>query len=322
MTRFLIRRIISGVLVVWAVTLMIFAIFYIGSGRSDVAHRLAGKEATPEQIADVAKRLHLNQPLIFQYWHFLSQLLHGNLGYSYIHGQPVTHVIKESLPVTLSLAGGAAVIWLVLGVLSGVLSAVKRSSILDRAVTTIALIFYSIPVFVLGLLLLLFFSHYLTVHHITSFFPGGGYTYFSHSPMHWFKGLVLPWITLALISAATYTRLTRSTMLEVMSEDYIRTARAKGLPESRVIFRHTLRSALTPVVSQFGIDVGTLVGGAILTETTFSMPGLGYTAVQAIGYNDLPIVIGISIVATVGVVVANILVDIGYAVLDPRVRIH
>jgi peptide/nickel transport system permease protein len=322
MARFLIRRIISGALVIWAVTLMIFAIFFVGSGPADVAHRLAGKEATPQQIADVAKRLQLDRPLIVQYWHFLTGLLRGNLGYSYIHGQPVTHVIKEAAPVSLSLAAGAAIIWLVLGVLSGVLSAVKRTSITDRVVTTLALVFYSIPVFVLGLLLLLFFSYYLTVHHITGFFPGGGYTYFSASPSHWFRGLILPWVTLALISAATYTRLTRSTMLEVMSEDYIRTARAKGLPERRVIFRHTLRSALTPVVSQFGIDVGTLVGGAILTETTFSMPGLGYTAVQAIGYNDLPVVIGISIIATVGVVVANILVDIGYAVLDPRVRIH
>ena len=322
MARFLIRRILLGLMVIWLVTIMIFAIFFVGPGPADVAHRLAGREATPQQIAEVAARLHLNQPLINQYWHFLWGLLQGNLGFSYIHGQPVTHVIKEAFPITLSLALGAAAIWLVLGVLTGVLSAVKRGSLIDRAVTTIALIFYSSPVFVLGLLMLYFFSYQLTIHHVTSFFPGGGYTYFSASPYHWFRGLVLPWLTLALISAATYTRLTRGTMLEVMSEDYIRTARAKGLPERRVIFRHTLRSALTPVVSQFGIDLGTLLGGAIVTEYAFSMPGLGYTVVNAITQQDLPVVIGISIVATVAVVVANILVDIGYAVLDPRVRIH
>jgi peptide/nickel transport system permease protein len=307
--------------VIWLVTVMVFAIFFVGPGPADVARRLAGREATPLQVAQVSKRLDLKAPLIKQYGHFINQLLHGNLGYSYIHGQPVTSVLKEAFPVTLSLAIGAAVIWLVIGVLSGVLSAVRRGSLVDRAVTTVALIFYSIPVFVLGLLMLYVFFYQLTIHGVR-WFPGGGYTYFSANPWNWFRGLVLPWIALALISAATYTRLTRSTMLEVMGEDYIRTARAKGLPERRVIYRHTLRSALTPVVSQFGIDVGTLLGGAILTEYTFSMPGLGYTVVNAITQDDLPVVIGITIVATVAVVIANIVVDVAYAGLDPRVRLH
>jgi peptide/nickel transport system permease protein len=320
--RFLIRRIILGVVVIWLVTVLVFLIFFVGPGPADVARRLAGREATPAQVADVAARLDLNKPLLTQYGHFVNQLLHGNLGYSYIHGQPVTTVLKEAFPITLSLALGAAAIWLVIGVLSGVLSAVRRGSILDRAVTTIALVFYSIPVFVLGLLMLYVFFYLFTIHGILRWFPGGGYTYFTASPYSWFQHLVLPWMALALISAATYTRLTRSTMLEVMGEDYIRTARAKGLRERRVIFRHTLRSALTPVVSQFGIDVGTLLGGAILTEYTFSMPGLGYTVVNAITSQDLPVVIGITIVATVAVVVANIVVDVAYAVLDPRVRLH
>jgi peptide/nickel transport system permease protein len=321
MARFLIRRIFLGVVVIWLVTVMVFAIFFVGPGPADVARRLAGREATPVQVAEVAKRLDLNAPLISQYGHFINQLLHGNLGYSYIHGQPVTTVLKEAFPITLSLAIGAAAIWLVIGVLSGVLSAVRRGSLVDRAVTTVALVFYSIPVFVLGLLMLYVFFYQLTIHGVR-WFPGGGYTYFSANPWNWFRGLVLPWIALALISAATYTRLTRSTMLEVMGEDYIRTARAKGLPERRVIYRHTLRSALTPVVSQFGIDVGTLLGGAILTEYTFSMPGLGYTVVNAITQDDLPVVIGITIVATVAVVIANIVVDVAYAGLDPRVRLH
>ncbi|HET9078276.1 MAG TPA: ABC transporter permease, partial [Acidimicrobiales bacterium] len=266
-------------------------------------------------------RLELDKPLLTQYGHFVNSLIHGNLGYSYIHGQPVTTVIKEAFPITLSLALGAALIWLILGVLSGVLSAVRRGSILDRAVTTTALVFYSIPVFVLGLLMLYVFFYQLTIHG-ARWFPGAGYTYISGNPFQWLRHLILPWISLALISAATYTRLTRSTMLEVMGEDYIRTARAKGLVERRVIYRHSLRSALTPVISQFGIDVGTLLGGAILTESVFSMPGLGYTVVNAISQQDLPVVIGITIVATVAVVVANILVDVAYAVLDPRVRLH
>jgi len=213
------------------------------------------------------------------------------------------------------------VIWLVIGVLSGILSAVKRGSVADRVVTVVALVFYSTPVFVLGLLMLYVFYYLLTTHGI-ALFPGQGYTYFTANPLKWFKGLILPWISLALISAAVYTRLSRGSMLDVMGEDYIRTARAKGLSERRVIFRHALRSALTPVVSQFGIDVGVLIGGAILTETVFGMPGLGYTAVQAINNQDLPVIIGIVIIASAAVVAANIVVDGVYAVLDPRVRLH
>ena len=243
------------------------------------------------------RRLHLNQPIAVQYWHFLSNILHGNLGYSYIHGQPVTTVIKQAFPITLSLALGSAILWLVWGVFSGVLSAVRRGSFLDRAVTVAALFFYSMPVFVLGLLMLYVFYYQFTIHGL-DWFPGSGYTPLTENPQMWFRGMVLPWITLALISAAVYTRLTRSSMLEVLGEDYIRTARSKGLLERRVTYRHGLRAALTPIVSQFGIDVGTLLGGAILTEVVFGMPGLGYTAVNAIEQQDLPVIIGIVIVAT------------------------
>jgi peptide/nickel transport system permease protein len=321
MARFLIRRILLGLFVMWIVTVLVFGIFFVGPGPADVARRLAGRQATPQVVQEVRVRLHLNQPLIEQYWHFLSGLLHGNLGYSYIHGQPVTSVLKQALPITLSLALGASVIWLVLGVLSGVLSAVRRGSVWDRTATVLALFFYSMPVFVLGLLLLYVFYYQFTIHGL-HLFPGQGYTYFSDNPVKWFQGMVLPWFTLALVSAAVYTRLTRGSMLDVLGEDYIRTARSKGLSERRVIYRHGLRSALTPVVSQFGIDVGTLVGGAILTETVFGLPGLGYTSVNAIEQEDLPVIIGIVIIATAGVVLANIIVDILYAVLDPRVRLH
>jgi peptide/nickel transport system permease protein len=192
---------------------------------------------------------------------------------------------------------------------------------MDRTFTVLALFFYSMPTFVLGLLLLLVFYYEFTIHGI-HLFPGSGYTSFTTNPGLWFRGLVLPWLTLSLVQAAIYTRLTRGSMLDVMGEDYIRTARAKGMPERRVIFRHELRAALTPIVTQFGIDVGVLLGGAIITEYVFGMPGLGFTAVQAIQEQDLPVVIGVVIVAAAAVVVANIIVDALYAVLDPRVRLH
>ena len=322
MTRFLIRRVLLGVFVLLCVYVIVFCMFFVGSGPQDVAQRLAGKTANPQTIALIKKRLLLNRPLLIQFQHFMDRLLfHGDLGHSYYHGQAVTTVIKQAFPITLSLALGASVIWIVLGVFSGVLSAVKRGSILDRVSTILALFFFSMPAFVLGLLLLYVF-YYLLTRAGLQWFPGAGYTYFSASPWKWFRGLVLPWLTLALISAATYTRLTRGSMLDVLGEDYIRTARAKGLSERRVTYRHALRAALTPVVSQFGIDVGTLLGGAVLTETVFGLPGLGFTAVRAIETNDLPVIIGIVIVAATAVVIANIIVDGLYAVLDPRVRLH
>jgi peptide/nickel transport system permease protein len=322
MIRFLIRRIALGVFVMWMVTVLVFGIFFLGGNANTVAYRLAGKDATPLTVMLIRKRLELNKPIYQQYGHFLWQLTwHHSLGYSYYHGESVGSILKQAVPITFSLTLGAAVIWLILGVLSGVLSAVRRGSIFDRAVTALALFFYSMPTFVLGLLLLFLVSFQLQKRGIR-WFPGQGYTYISANPVKWFQSLILPWITLALVSAATYTRLTRGSLLEVLGEDYIRTARAKGLRERRVIYRHGLRSALTPVASQFGIDVGTLLGGAIITETVFGMPGLGYTAVQSIQNQDLPVIIGIVIIASAAVIVANILVDIFYAVLDPRVRLH
>jgi len=230
-------------------------------------------------------------------------------------------VLAAAFPITLSLVIGAAILWVIIGVLTGVLSAVRARSFADRTFTGLALFFYSMPTFVLGLLFLLFFYYELTIHGIHAF-PGSGYVSFTTSPFEWFRSLILPWLTLALVSAATYTRLTRGSMLDVMGEDYIRTARAKGLSERRVIFRHSLRAALTPIVTQFGLDVGILLGGAIITEQVFALPGLGFTAVEAITTQDLPIIIGVVIVAAAAVIVANIVVDAFYAVLDPRVRLH
>jgi peptide/nickel transport system permease protein len=305
----------------WLVTVGVFIIFYVGPGPGQVARALAGKSATPATVAAVSHRLLLDRPIWVQYWHFLWLLLHGNLGYSFYHGQSVNSVLAAAFPITLSLVLGAAILWIIIGVLTGVLSAVRARSLADRAFTGLALFFYSMPTFVLGLLFLLFFYYELTIHGIHAF-PGSGYVSFTTSPFEWFRSLILPWLTLALVSAATYTRLTRGSMLDVMGEDYIRTARAKGLSERRVIFRHSLRAALTPVVTQFGLDVGILIGGAVITEQVFGLPGLGFTLVEAITTQDLPIIIGVVIVAAAGVIVANIVVDAFYAVLDPRVRLH
>jgi peptide/nickel transport system permease protein len=320
MARFLLRRILQGILVLWLITVGVFLIFFVGPGPKSVPRALAGRNATPQVVEEVTKRLQLDKPIWEQYWHFVWLLLHGNLGYSFYHGQSVNSVLKAAFPITLSLVIGASIIWVVLGVLSGVLSAVRSRSIGDRVATGLALFFYSMPTFVLGLLLLLVFYYELTIHGIHAFPPT--YIPFGQSPTGWLRSLILPWITLALVSAATYTRLTRGSMLDVMNEDYIRTARAKGLSERRVIFRHSLRAALTPIVTQFGLDVGILLGGAVITEVVFSMPGLGFTAVQAISQQDLPVIIGVVIIASAAVVIANIVVDAFYAVLDPRVRLH
>lgn len=319
MLRFLVRRIALGVLVLWLITVAVFALFFVAP--NDVARTLAGRQATPETVALVAHRLGLDLPIWRQYLDFVGRALRGDLGFDYYHGQPVTQIMGAALPVTLSVVVGGAIIWLVLGVFNGVVSAIRPRSYLDRGMTVFALFFYSMPTFLLGLLLLYFVYFQLTLAGLP-IFPAGGYASLGAGFYEWFIHLVLPWLTLALVSAATYTRLTRASMLDVLGEDYVRTARAKGLGEGRVITRHALRAALTPVVTQFGIDVGTLLGGVVVTETVFSLPGLGKTAIDAINQQDLPVIIGIVLFASAAVVAANIVVDICYAVLDPRVRLH
>jgi peptide/nickel transport system permease protein len=320
--RFLIRRILQGLFVLWLMTVTVFLIFFVGPGPGAVARTIAGREASPAVVAEVSHRLLLDRPIYVQYGHFVWLLLHGNLGYDYYHDQSVNSIIAAAFPITLSLVIGASILWLTMGVLSGIVSAVKTRSIWDRMFTLLALVFYSMPSFVLGFLLILGLYYEFSIHHISIFPAPGTWVAFSSNPVQWARALILPWFTLALVSAATYTRLTRGSMLDVSGEDYIRTARSKGMPERRVIFKHNLRASLTPVVTQFGLDVGTLIGGAIITEYVFNLPGLGYTAVTAIGQQDLPVVMGVVIVASAGVVVANLCVDILYAVLDPRVRLN
>jgi peptide/nickel transport system permease protein len=285
-----------------------------------VARTLAGRQASEATIAAIRHNLGLDRPVIAQYGSFLWRALHGDFGYSYTNAEPVTSLIGNGLPVTASLVIGGAVLWLVMGVGIGVVAATRPRSMLDRTATGFSLFFYSMPTFLLGevLLLLLFFRLHLIG---IDWFPGAGYTPLLQDPVEWARHLVLPWFTIALVTAATYVRLTRGSMLDVMGEDYIRTARAKGLSRRRVIYRHGLRAGLTPVVTQFGIDVGTLLGGAIVTENVFGLPGLGELAISALSKQDLPTVIGLVLLASAFVVIANVVVDILYSVLDARVRV-
>jgi peptide/nickel transport system permease protein len=326
MPRFLLRRILLGALVMILVTMAVFAIFFVGPGGDAVARRLAGRQATQATVNLIKHRLGLDKSIWQQYWYFIwghagqGGLLKGNLGHDYYNGVSVNSEIKQEFPITFWLGVGASILWLIMGVASGVLAAVKPRTIADRGATFLALFFFSMPTFVLGLLLLLVLFYELTIHGISAF-PAAGYVGI-HQPGQWFRHLILPWITLAAVSAAAYTRLTRGSMLDVLGEDYIRTARSKGLSERRVIFRHGLRAALTPIVTQFGIDFGGVIGGVIVIETVFGMPGLGYSAITSISSQDLPQIIGITIVGAAAVIVANIVVDVFYAILDPRVRLH
>lgn len=319
MLRFLIRRTALGALVLWLISMLVFALFFVAP--SNVARTLAGRQATPETVALIQHRLGLDLPIWQQYVGFVGRALRGDLGFDYYHQVPVTTIIAAAAPITGSLVLGAAVLWLALGVFNGVMSAIRPRSFLDRSLTVFALFFYSMPSFLLGLLLLYFLYFQLTLAGIR-IFPPGGYTPLSDGVGSWLQHLILPWLTLALVSAAIYTRLTRGSMLDVLGEDYIRTARSKGIAERRVIGRHGLRSALTPVVTQFGIDVGVLLGGAVITEKVFSLPGLGKASIDAITQQNQPVIIATVLLGSAAVVVANIAVDVLYAVLDPRVRLN
>jgi peptide/nickel transport system permease protein len=319
MLRFLIRRTALGVLVLWLISMIIFALFFVAP--SNVARTLAGRQATPETVALIQHRLHLDLPIWQQYLGFVGRALHGDLGFDYYHQVPVTTVIAAAAPITGSLVLGSAILWLAIGVFNGVMSAIKPRSFLDRSLTAFALFFYSMPSFLLGLLMLYFLYFQLTLAGIRVF-PPGGYAPLGDGIGPWVQHLILPWLTLALVSAAIYTRLTRGSMLDVLGEDYIRTARSKGIAERRVIVRHGLRSALTPVVTQFGIDVGTLLGGAVITETVFSLPGIGKASIDAITQQNQPVIIATVLLGSTAVVIANIVVDVFYAVLDPRVRLN
>jgi peptide/nickel transport system permease protein len=318
MARFLIRRVLTGIVVLWLVASATFLLFF-ARPVDTVARQLAGREATPAVINEVIKQLGLNQPIAVQYWHFLDSLLHGDLGYSYFTQESVNTMIKQDLPPTASVVIGGVILWLIVGLGVGILSATKARSIFDRVSAIGVLVGLSLPTFVIGEFLLLVIFVPLNQHGFH--WVQDQYSGPTSGIVSWAGHMILPWITLAAVQAAVYTRLMRGQLLSTLGEDYIRTARAKGLSEARVIFRHGVRSALTPVISQLGVDVGQLLGGVVVVETVFGLGGLGQVSVQAIQTDNLPVIIGFVIVAAAFVVVANILVDLAYAMLDPRVRI-
>ncbi|MGH3157693.1 MAG: ABC transporter permease [Streptosporangiaceae bacterium] len=316
--RFIIRRLLAGIVVLWIVSGLAFLLFFL-QPRDKVARELAGKAATPQVLATVTRSLGLSQPVAEQYWHFLDRLLHGNLGFSYFTGQSVNSILAQDLPRTASVVAGGMVLWLLVGLSVGILSATRARSVFDRLATVGVLGGLSMPTFVLSQLLLLFVFLQLNKHGFH--WVQDGYVGPTQSISGWLGCMILPWITLATVSAAVYSRLSRGSLLDTLGEDYIRTARAKGLSERRVIFKHAVRAALTPVVSQLGIDVGTLLGGVVVTETVFGVGGIGQDSVTAIDQSNLPVIIGFVLLAALFVVVANIIVDVVYATLDPRVRL-
>ncbi|MBO0775241.1 MAG: ABC transporter permease [Actinobacteria bacterium] len=318
MLSFLIRRILTGLLVLWVVSLLTFLLFFLRPANA-VAREIAGKAPTPEILQLINKRLGLDQPIAVQYWHYLSQLVHGNLGYSFINSESVNAIIAADLPRTASVVVGGVVLWLIAGLSVGILSAARARSVFDRLATVGVLAGLSLPTFVLGQLLL--WAVYLQLANHGFSWIQTGYEGPTESLSGWAGRMILPWITLATVSAATYSRLSRGSLIDTLGEDYIKTARAKGLTERRVIFRHGVRAALTPVVSQLGIDIGALLGGVVVTEIVFGINGLGYDTIHAVITGDLPVILGFVLVGAVFVVVSNIIVDLCYAVLDPRVRI-
>jgi peptide/nickel transport system permease protein len=320
MAAFIIRRILWGIVTLVAVIFVTFLLFRVFPGANPV-ELLAGKGATPQRIAFIRQELGLNRSWIVQFWQYLKGIvLHFNLGYSFFTDRPVLGEIGQALPATLSLTVGAAVLWFVLGVPVGILSAIKRRTIWDRAAMTAALAFVSMPVFWFALILIYLFAKSLG---LISFLPGpGSYVGLTASPVKWFESLILPWLVLALTQAAIYSRLLRGNLLDAMGEDYIRTARAKGLKERKVIWKHGVRSAITPVLTVFGIDLGGLLGGAVIVEQIFSIHGVGLLNITAIDNSDFPVIQGTTVLAAMFVVAANIVVDILYAYVDPRVRIQ
>jgi peptide/nickel transport system permease protein len=314
MLRFAVRRLIGAIAVLFAISVLVFLIFNVVPATNPAA-RIAGKNATPQLIKNVEEEWGFNKSLPAQYWTQMKLIFTGKAtSYSLAHIN-IDKRILEGVPQTASLCIGAAIIWLAFGIFFGYISAIRAGGFVDRFVTVIALIGISMPVFWLASI----FLYYLTYK--VELFPASGYEPLS-SPGKWASHLILPWVCLAVLFAGFYSRVLRSSMLDVMNEDYVRTARAKGLSQRRVMVRHVLRNSLIPIVTLFGLDFGVLIGGgAIVTESLFQIEGVGYFTAEALGQQDFPSIMAVTIFGAFFIVLFNTIVDIAYAYLDPRIRL-
>ncbi|CAM5571993.1 ABC transporter permease [Streptomyces avidinii] len=329
MSRFVLNRIGGALLVLLALSVAVYALFYVAPG--DPARLACGERCNPAQIAQVRRQLGLDDSVVVQYLHFLQGLLTGRdysggaglvlhcdapcLGFSYQNDREVTELILERLPATFSLALGALVIWLVIGVGTGLLSALWRGGLTERALTVLTLAATGTPVFILGLLLLMAICAYL------QWLPFPTYVPFGEDPEQWAWNLLLPWLTLGFFESAKYARITRSSTLETLAEDHIRTFRAYGVGERAIVTRHAVRGAVAPVIALSAVDFGTMIGGAVLTESLFGIPGLGKTLIDGVRVVDLPVVVGVVLAIGAAVVVAGAVADLLYAVADRRVAL-
>jgi len=318
MSAYIIRRLLWVIVLLFLVSAITFVIFF-ALPSADPAQLRAGRQPNPALVEAIRHRLGLDKPIYVQYYRYMKGLvLHFDFGYSYQNNIAVKQQIFDRLPATASLAIGAAVVWLIIGISVGTISAIRRRTLFDRVAMGGALVGISAPVYWLGLLSLYLFANDIGIIKI---FPGSGsYVPLSQDPSKWFTSLILPWFVLAASFAAFYARLLRGNLIEVMSEDYIRTARAKGLRERRVVLRHGIRSAITPIVTAAGLDIGILLGGAILTESVFNIPGIGRLAYDSIQNSDLPMIQGTVLLGAFFIVLMNLVVDVAYAFIDPRVR--
>lgn len=319
MSRYILSRLAWGALTALLASVVVFAIFYL-LPTADPATLRAGRAASPEEIDRIRTAMGLNEPVYVQYWLYLKGVLfHFDLGYSYQYNAPVSELIGNRLPATAFLVLGASVLWLLIGIPVGVISAVRQYSWMDRTAMVSSLALISAPVFWLGLIALYLFS--TDAGAILPIFPGIGAYLDAESVAAKAWALSLPWLVMAAASAAIYARYMRSSLLETMSEDYVRTARAKGLRERDVVRRHGVRGALVPVVTLLGLDIGTLLAGnAILTETVFNIPGVGRLVADSIERADLPVIQGVVLVGALFIIAFSLIVDLVYAWLDPRVR--
>lgn len=312
MLKIFLSRLAAAIPLLAIISFLIFSLIVLIPG--DPAISLAGQNPTPEQIATIRESLGLNEPFLVRYWHWISGVLHGDLGHSLFSSQTVWVEITARLPTTVSLVGLCMVIALVLGIAMGAIAGLRPGTWVDRSATVLASIGVAVPYFWVGMLLIMMLSVNL------AWFPSVGYVPLTEDPLEWLRHLALPAFALSLTPSAIIARQTRASLVTVMSEDYIRTARAKGLRPARVVMKHALKNAALPVITVFGIEMSRLLGSTVVIEQLFSLPGIGKLAYDAVFNRDFPIVQGVVLVAAAIVIVINILVDVSYAYFNPRVR--